>query len=127
MPIITFEHKGNFDRTERFLQKIRDGQIFNSLSRYGREGVIALSAATPVDSGASADAWDFKVVKGSGSWSIVWTNSNMVAGQPLVVLLQYGHGTGTGGYVQGRDFINPAMRPIFDRIADAAWKELTSA
>jgi len=103
------------------------GAIFSRLESYGREGVNALANATPNESGLTAASWDYEVINKGGSWTVVWTNSHIVDGTPLVILLQYGHGTGTGGYVQGRDFINPAIRPIFDRIADDVWKAVTSA
>lgn len=125
--MLQFETSGFPGKTEAFLAKLSKGDIYKALDRFGREGVAALAGATPVDSGASAAAWGYEVTRGKGSASITWFNNNVVGGTPLVILLQYGHGTGTGGYVQGRDFINPAMRPIFDRIADEVWKAVTSA
>jgi len=102
-------------------------ELFKSLERYGQEGVAALESATPVDSRKTAASWSYKVTSSKGQHSIEWTNSHVVAGTPVAILLQYGHGTGTGGYVQGRDFINPAMKPVFDKIADNVWKAVTSA
>ncbi len=97
------------------------------LNRYGREGVNALSAETPRETGRAATSWSFEVVQSKGSYAIYWNNSDLENGFPVAVMIQYGHGTGTGGYVQGRDYINPAIVPIFDRIADEVWKAVTSA
>lgn len=117
---------GSWENTEKFLRRIASGEIFASLDQYGQEGVSALRAATPIDSGVTADSWGYEVILTSTSASIVWINTQDV-GRPLVILLQYGHGTGTGGYVQGRDFINPAIKPVFDRIEQAVWKAVTAA
>jgi hypothetical protein len=123
-----FESSGSFNNLERFLRKAASGDIFSTLGGYGREGVSALSAATPVDGGETRNAWNFEVKKARGSYQIIWTNGEKTAdGDPIAIMLQLGHGTGTGGYVQGRDYINPAMRPVFDTIADKAWKAVTSA
>ena len=100
--------------------------FFRNLEKYAREGVTALASATPVDSGTTAASWGYEIQKRHGKVSIYWTNSNINNGVPIAVILQYGHGTNNGGYVQGRDYINPAIRPIFDKIADNAWKEVTS-
>jgi hypothetical protein len=116
---------GSFKSLEAQLQKMRDGQIFEQLTHYGQEGVSALSAATPAESGVTASSWSFEIIRDATSWSIVWGNSNMAGPTPVAVLIQLGHGTGTGGYVEGRDFINPALQPIFDRIANDAWKAVT--
>jgi hypothetical protein len=119
---------GSFSGLESFLKKASSGSIFDSLSGYGREGVSALAAATPVDGGQTKEAWDYEIKKSRGSYQIIWTNNEKtVDGEPIAIMLQLGHGTGTGGYVRGRDYINPAMRPIFDAIADKAWKAVTSA
>lgn len=125
--MIEFKSTGSFKKTESFLAKIKGGGIYQILDSYGRAGVAALASATPEESGASASSWGYEIVKSAGKYSIYWTNSHTVSGIPVVILLQYGHGTGTGGYVQGRDFINPAIRPIFDKIADGVWKAVTSA
>lgn len=125
--MITFESSGDFRKTESFLSKISKRDIFAALDKYGRAGVAALASATPVESGITAASWSYEVSSSRGSHSITWTNSHTVGGTPLVILLQYGHGTGTGGYVRGRDFINPAVQPIFDKIADEVWKAVTSA
>lgn len=116
------ESSGSTDKTEAWLKKLADGVIFDSLSSYGQEGVNALSAATPKDSGLTAGSWTYEIVKDSKSWSIIWGNTNIVDGRPIAILLQHGHGTGTGGYVEGRDYINPVMQPIFDRMTEEGWK-----
>ncbi len=125
--MITIESKGSFAKTEAFFQAMKRKQIFSALDHYGRLGVSALQQATPVDSGQSARSWSYEILRDGKSYSIIWTNSNIVAGTPVVILLQYGHGTGTGGYVEGRDFINPAIQPIFDKISTEVWKVVTSA
>jgi hypothetical protein len=125
--MITFTSSGSFKNTDRFLSKMRNLRIRQSLISHGREGVAALASATPTESGRAAASWDYKVSGGNGGWTITWTNSDVENGFPVAISLQYGYGTGTGGYVQGRDYINPAMRPVFDRIADQVWKEVTSA
>lgn len=125
--MLVFESKGGFPKTEKFLNTLKGGTIFSTLESAGREGVVALSAATPKDSGLTADSWNFNIERSSGKTSIIWTNSNTAAGKPVAILLQYGHGTGTGGYVQGQDYINPALKPIFDRIANKVWKAVTTA
>ena len=122
--MVTFKHKGNFERTDRLLKGAKEKKYLKVLDKYGREGVAALSAATPTDSGLTAESWDYKIQNGSGGYKIMWTNSNVNDGVPIAIIIQYGHGTGTGGYVQGRDYINPAMRSVFDNIADKAWEEV---
>ncbi len=122
-----FTSSGDFKKTEKFLRSLSEGDIFKTLDRFGQQGVAALSAATPVDSGETAASWYYEITRTKRSWSITFNNSHMAGGVPLAILLQYGHGTGTGGYVQGRDYINPAIQPVFDRIADEAWKAVTSA
>lgn len=117
---------GSFDNTEAFLKRAASGTIFSTLSRYGQEGVNALAAATPKDSGLTASSWTYEIVQDATSWSIIWGNTNIVDGRPVAILLQLGHGTGTGGYVAGQDYINPALRPIFDRIEAEAWKAVTA-
>ncbi len=124
---ISIESSGSFRRTESFLSRMSRGEIFRALEGYAREGVNALASSTPVESGATASAWNYEVYKTGRTFTISWTNSNVVSGLPIAILLQYGHGTGTGGYVQGRDYINPAMQPIFDKIAENVWKVVTSA
>ena len=124
--MVTFKHVGNFNRTERFLNRLRGAKYLNILERYGQEGVRALSSATPVDSGKTANSWTYKIERTPSRTIISWLNTNVHEGANIAILLQYGHGTGTGGFVQGRDYINPAMQPIFDTIAQEAWREVTS-
>ena len=119
--------QGSFAKTEAFFKRMLKGDMYAALEPYAREGVNALASATPVDSGVTAASWSYEIQRTGSSYTIVWTNSHVVDGRPIVIMLQHGHGTGTGGYVQGRDFINPAIKPIFDRIADKVWKAVTSA
>lgn len=116
--------KGKFEPTRSYLKKNRSAAIRSVAERYASQGVSALAAATPVDSGATANSWDYDIQLTKDSVIISWTNTNVVDGVPIAVLLQYGHGTQNGGYVTGRDYINPALRPIFDAIAENAWKEV---
>lgn len=117
---------GSFKKTKRFLKKSADNKIFKSLIQYGRKGVEALSAATPTDSGETAASWRFEVAYSNGSAKINWLNDNVNQGVNIALILQMGHGTGTGGWVEGRDYINPAIQPIFDEMLDKIWKEVTS-
>ena len=123
--IIQFKQKGDFSKTESFLKKLRKLDLDSVLRKYGELGVQALANATPVETGKTAASWDYKIEKGKGVVTITWTNSNVNNGVPIALLIQYGHGTGTGGYVQGRDYIKPAILPIFDQLAEALWKEVT--
>jgi len=126
MPI-AFTVTGSFTATDRFLAKLGSNRIQDILDSYAQRGVAALSAATPVDTGAAAASWGYEIEGNGYDAKIIWTNRDKdSAGTPIVIMLQFGHGTGTGGYVQGRDFINPAMQPIFDELANAVWKEVTS-
>ena len=125
MAVITFHHKGNFQKTDNFLKKAKQGDYFRSLEKFAQEGVNALASATPIDSGKTAASWDYTISRSKGSVSITWTNSNINDGVNIAVIIQYGHGTRNGGYVQGRDYINPAIQPIFDKIAEQAWKGVT--
>lgn len=125
--MITFESSGSFDRTEKALAKMSRGDMYRNLENLARKGVAALASSTPIESGLTATSWSYEVKKSRGGATITWTNSHVVGGVPVAILLQYGHGTGTGGYVRGRDFINPAIRPVFDQIADDVWKAVTSA
>jgi hypothetical protein len=124
MPI-EITQKGSFKNTERYLEHLSKDDLYATLSKYGSLGVSALSNATPVRSGLTAESWYYEIVQRRGYYSIRWHNRNVNEGRPIAILIQYGHGTGTGGYVQGRDYIMPAIRPIFDRIAADAWKEVT--
>lgn len=123
----TFIHRGNFKKTERFLNAIKGAGYLNALDRYGQEGVRALSAATPVDTGKTASSWTYEIERNSETTTIRWLNTNINQNVNIAIILQYGHGTGTGGFVSGRDYINPAMKPIFDNIATNVWREVTSA
>jgi hypothetical protein len=123
--MIEFTQKGNFDKTTAYLTKMQTANIFASLSKFGQAGVTALAAATPRDTSGTANAWSYEVVQRRGYFSIRWMNSNKVDGRPIAVMLQYGHGTRNGGYVNGRDYINPAIRPIFDQIVAEAMKVVT--
>ena len=125
--MISFESKGNFNRTENFLKRIGKRDIYRSLSTYAQQGVSALASATPTDSGLASTSWSYEGKVDRRSASITWLNHDIENGFPVAVMLQYGYGTGTGGYVQGRDYINPALKPIFDKIAESVWKEVTSA
>lgn len=123
--MISFRQKGDFSKTIKYLGKVERAIRLRTLDKYGREGVAALASATPKDSGLTANSWYYKIEHKSGSASIGFYNSNVQNGVPIAIILQYGHGTGTGGWVQGRDYINPAIQPIFDRIANDAWREVT--
>jgi hypothetical protein len=112
-------------KTEDFLKQAKDAQIEAVLNRYGAKGVRALAAATPIDSGRTASSWGYEIERNNSGWSIHWTNDNVNKNVNIAVILQYGHGTGTGGYVAGRDYINPALAPVFTEIADEAWREIT--
>lgn len=123
--MISFRQKGDFSKLDRFLERVKEAARLSILDKYGREGVAALSSATPVDSGETASSWFYKIEHKNGSATIGFYNSNINKGVNIAIILQYGHGTGTGGWVEGRDYINPAIQPIFDRIVDDAWKEVT--
>lgn len=123
--MISFRQKGDFGSVTRYLEKAKKGIRLNSLDRFGREGVSALESATPIDSGETANSWSYKIENQNGIVKIGFYNSNVNQGVPIAIILQYGHGTRNGGYVQGRDYINPAIQPVFDRIAEYAWKEVT--
>lgn len=124
---ISFKHKGKFEKTAKFANKVSGGKYLDVLNNLAQIGVEALSAATPVDSGKTASSWSYEIERGAGSTKIIYSNSNVNQNVNIAIILQYGHGTGTGGYVAGRDYINPAMRPVFDQLAEAAWKEVTSS
>ena len=118
--------KGSFDKTIRMLKNASRSPS-STLEAIGSQGVSSLRNATPIDSGITSSSWSYKIVKTSSGYDLAFTNSSKTAsGTPLPILIQYGHGTGTGGYVRGRDYINPAMRPIFDKISSEAWKAVTS-
>lgn len=125
--MVIVKQKGDFSKTEKFLNTINKKLYYRNLQKYAEQGVAALASATPIDSGTTANSWDYEIRQTKNSVSIYWTNSNVNKGVPIAVIIQYGHGTRNGGYVQGRDYINPAMRPIFDKIAENVWKEVTSS
>ena len=127
--MISFKHSGDFKNTEKFLNKAANiNNSISNLEKYALEGVAALALATPKDTGTTAVSWDYEIKKSDGEIRIYWTNNNVVNGWAnIAVLIQYGHATRNGGYVVGRDYINPAIRPIFDKIAESAWKEVTNA
>lgn len=122
---ITFTHKGDFSETLGFLKRNRRLTL-GMLAKYGAEGVAALQAATPVDSGKTRDSWYYVITRSENQIRLQFCNSNIVNYVPIAIILQYGHATGTGGWVEGRDYINPAIQPIFDRIAENAWEEVKS-
>lgn len=126
MPIVTFSVKGEYKETRKFLEKGRNIDFKSILEKYGQMGVDALSAATPKDSGITGASWGYEIEVTDSGATIYWTNSNINQGVNIALILQLGHGTGTGGWVEGRDYINPSIRPIFDRIADEASKEVNS-
>ncbi len=123
---ITFRHKGGFSKTEKFFHVLLKRDYLNVLDCYGRAGVRALASATPEDSGLTASSWNYEISHNRKESKIMFTNSNINDGVNIAVILQYGHGTGNGGYVAGRDYINPAIQPVFDKIAEEAWKKITS-
>lgn len=124
---IKLQTKGNFERTTKFLERIK--QIGNSsiFDKYGEMGVQALAAATPVRTGLTASSWTYEVDRGQGSTTITWSNTNVNNGVPIAIILQHGHGTGTGGYVRGIDYINPALKPVFEQMKQDLWKEVTKS
>ena len=123
--MISFRQKGDFSKLTRFLERAKETVRLGDLDKYGRDGVAALASATPVDSGLTANSWYYEITRTNGSVTISFHNSNIQNGVPIAIILQYGHGTRNGGWVQGRDYINPAIQPIFDSIVDSAWKEVT--
>ena len=123
--MISFRQKGDFSKLTRFLERAKEAVHIGDLDKFGKEGVAALASATPVDSGETANSWYYEIENRKGSVSISFYNTNIQNGVPIAVILQYGHATRNGGWVQGRDYINPAIQPIFDKIANNAWKEVT--
>ena len=124
--MISFRHKGDFSKLSKYLERVKETAHLGILDKYGRAGVSALASATPVDSGLTANSWYYTIERTKRSSKIIFHNSNIQNGVPIAIILQYGHGTGTGGWVEGRDYINPAIQPVFDDIADEAWREVTS-
>lgn len=125
--MISFRQKGDFSKLTRFLERAKNLVHLSDLDKFGREGVAALASATPVDTGKTAASWNYEVIINKESASITFNNSNIQNGVPIAIILQYGHGTRNGGWVEGRDYINPVIQPIFDKIAEEAWKEVTKA
>ena len=123
--MIGFRQKGDFSKTTKFLTKLKQNVDISTFEKYGKKGVAALASATPVDSGLTANSWYYKIEKTNDSISLLFCNSNIQNGVPIAVILQYGHGTRNGVWVQGRDYINPAIQPIFDQIVKEAWGEVT--
>lgn len=123
--MIKFEHKGDWSKTTSFFEKAKNIVRLGNLDKYGREGVAALESATPVDTGLTAKSWKYEINRTRGSVSINFLNTNIQNGVPIALILQYGHGTRNGGWVEGRDYINPTIRPIFDRLANEMWEEVT--
>ena len=123
--MIRFRQKGDFSKLTRYFERVKEVVRLGDLDKYGRAGVAALASATPVDSGLTASSWYYKIENKGGSVTISFHNSNIQNGIPIAIILQYGHGTGTGGWVEGRDYINPAIQRIFDEIANNAWREVT--
>ena len=120
-------HRGSFAKTERFLNFVKGEQYLNRLAEFGQRGVDALSQATPKETGKTAGSWAFEIERTDTATTIRWINTNVVQHVNIALILQYGHGTRNGGYVAGRDYINPALRPIFDEMAEQAWKEVRNA
>ena len=123
--MISFSHKGDFSKLTKYLRNAKEAARFRFLSKYGQEGVAALASATPIDSGKTANSWSYTIEEDRNSVAIVFHNTNIQNGVPIAIILQYGHGTGTGGWVQGREYINSAIQPIFDKLANEAWREVT--
>lgn len=125
--MIKVSHKGDFSKTERFLNAMKGERYLNKLADYGKKGVEALSQATPVDTGLTAASWDFQIEKSREGTDLSWVNTNVKDGFNVAMALQYGHGTGSGVYVAGRDYINPAIKPVADKISEGVWKEVVSS
>ena len=122
---MSFRQQGDFSKLTRYLERAKEVVRISNLDKFGQEGVAALASATPVDSGQTANSWYYEIEHKNGSSKIMFKNSNIQNGVAIAIILQYGHATRNGGWVQGRDYINPAIQPIFDKIADSAWKEVT--
>lgn len=123
--MIKFSHKGDFSKAKRYFKRVSKAARIEDLEKFGAEGVAALSSATPVETGLTARSWYYEITNESGRVTISFHNSNIQSGVPIAVILQYGHGTRNGGWVQGRDYINPSIQPIFDKIVHDAWEEVT--
>ena len=125
--MIKFRCSGNLSKSSTFLKRMTRQDFLSCLDKYGKEGCDALAAATPRRTGKTAASWIYEIHRSEGSVKIIWSNTNVVNGVSVAILLQYGHGTKHGGYVQGRDYINPAIRPIFDKIAETAFREVSNS
>lgn len=125
MGMIRFTHKGDFSKTTKFLERAKHVVRLSTLDEYAKKGVEALALATPMDSGLTADSWGYKITNEKGLISINFINSNIQDNVPIAIIIQYGHATGNGGWVEGRDYINPAIQPIFDEIVENLWREVT--
>ena len=123
--MIRFRQKGDFSKLDGYLERLKSVIKLSDLDKYGKEGVAALASATPVDTGLTASSWSYNIKRTKEYIEITFDNSNIQNGVPIAIILQYGHATGGGGWVEGRDYINPAIRPIFDKIAENAWREVT--
>ena len=123
--MVKFRQKGDFSKLTRYLERAKSAVKLSDLDKFGQAGVDALASATPIDTGLTASSWYYEIEHMEGSVTIAFNNSNIQNGVPIAIILQYGHGTNNGGWVQGRDYINPAIRPIFDQITNEAWKEVT--
>ena len=121
--MISLTSKGDYRKTEKFMKNARTKKLMSILKQYGEEGVAALMVATPLDTGRTASSWRYEIKVENNCIRLVFHNDNIQNGVPIAIILQYGHGTGTGGWVEGRDYINPAIQPVFDKIANSAWKE----
>lgn len=124
--MITFEQRGDFSKITRYFERLKEVIHLGELDKYGKEGVAALSSATPKRTGLTANSWEYKITHEKESATISFYNTNVNDGVNIAIILQYGHGTRNGGYVQGRDYINPVIQPVFDKIAESAWKEITN-
>ena len=122
--MITFKQSGDFKKVTSYLERLKECVKIGDLNKFGEQGVAALSAATPVDTGETASSWYYEIKNQNGKATISFCNSNIENGVPIAIILQYGHGTRNGGYVEGRDYINPAIQPLFDQIAENAWREV---
>lgn len=125
--VITINHRGDFNKLEKFFQRIKEEQFFDKLNKYGQMGVDALASATPVDSGTTANSWSYEIRREDAGPIIYWSNSNINKGVNIALILQTGHGTRNGGYVQGRDYINPAIQPVFDTMLNELWEEVVNS
>lgn len=123
--MISFRNKGNFSKATRYFERVKQSMKRVDFNKYGQTGVAALSSDTPVESGKTANSWYYEVIEKKGSVTISFNNRNIQNGVPIAIILQYGHGTRNGGWVEGRDYINPSIQPVFDKIANDAWKEVT--